>query len=55
MFLNGMDVRFGRYNTNYVKVFDREGDGKVSSAELRRAMTGLGEKMSTREGWYLFE
>ncbi|XP_022794559.1 myosin-2 essential light chain-like [Stylophora pistillata] len=32
-----------------LRVFDREGNGQVSAAELRHVLTGLGEKMSEEE------
>lgn len=32
-----------------LRVFDREGNGQVSAAELRHVLTGLGEKMTEEE------
>lgn len=31
------------------KVFDKDGSGKISSAELRHIMTNLGEKLTDEE------
>ena len=31
------------------RVFDKKGDGLISSTELRRVMTSLGEKLSEEE------
>ena len=31
------------------KVFDKNGDGKISAAELRHVMTSIGEKLSDQE------
>lgn len=35
------------------KVFDKNGDGYISAAELRHVMTTLGEKLTDDEGAYL--
>ena len=34
------------YATRLEKVFDRDGNGFISSAELRHVMTNLGEKLT---------
>ncbi len=33
----------------YLKVFDKDGNGFISAAELRHVMTNLGEKLTDEE------
>ena len=35
------------------RVFDKDGNGFISAAELRHVMTNLGEKLTDEEGNYL--
>ena len=35
------------------RVFDKDGNGYISAAELRHVMTNLGEKLTDEEGVYL--
>ena len=45
-----MGIDIGNESTNYcIKVFDKDGNGTMSGAEIRHVMCGLGEKMSTAE------
>ena len=37
------------------RVFDKDGNGFISAAELRHVMTNLGEKLTDEEGTYLIK
>ena len=37
------------WNTDCVQVFDKDGNGFISAAELRHVMTNLGEKLTDEE------
>ena len=44
-----------KMSSNNLKVFDKDGGGNISGAELRHVMSSLGEKLSSEEVNFLLD